>query len=89
MRQRLRGSEILRTSVIAALGLIGMLVIAPAAFAAYAPWAAQTSGTTQSLRGVAFVNGTLGCAVGDGGVIRRTTNGGGTWSAVKSGTTRR
>ena len=87
MRQRLRGIKILRTSVIAALGLIGTLLIAPAAFAAYAPWVAQTSGTTQSLRGVAFVNGSLGCAVGDGGVIRRTTNGGSTWSAVKSGTT--
>ncbi len=70
------------------MAALAVLLLAPAAaFAAYAPWVAQKSGTIQPLRGVAFATGNLGCAVGGGGTILRTTNGGSTWSAVKSGTT--
>ena len=38
-----------------------------------------TSGTTQTLYGVAFADASHGWAVGGGGTILRTTNGGGTW----------
>ena len=39
-------------------------------------WTAQTSGTTQTLNGVAFVDASNGWAVGAGGTIRHTANGG-------------
>ena len=88
MRQQLRGVRILGASVIATLGLAAVLLIAPAtAFAAYAPWLAQTSGTTQTLNGVAFVDADSGWAVGGGGTVRHTSNGGAKWTAQTSGTT--
>jgi photosystem II stability/assembly factor-like uncharacterized protein len=84
---RLDNLRIVRRGIVMAAALAMLLLMPSAAFAAYAPWVAQKSGTTQSLRGVAFATGNLGCAVGGGGTILRTTNGGSTWSAVKSGTT--
>ncbi|HKP95006.1 MAG TPA: YCF48-related protein [Fibrobacteria bacterium] len=41
-----------------------------------------------NLRFVDFGNGTTGCAVGDSGVILRTTNSGANWAAATSNTTR-
>ena len=41
-------------------------------------WTVQTSGTTNALNGVSFVNSTEGFAVGAVGTIRRTTDGGAT-----------
>jgi photosystem II stability/assembly factor-like uncharacterized protein len=84
---RLDNLRFLRTSVVIVAALAIVLLAPAAAFAAYAPWVTQKSGTTQTLRGVAFATSNLGCAVGSGGTILRTTNGGATWSAVKSGTT--
>jgi photosystem II stability/assembly factor-like uncharacterized protein len=46
-----------------------------------------TSGTTAGLRSVAFATPSIGAAVGTGGIILRTTDGGQTWSPVASGTT--
>ncbi|MGH1362739.1 MAG: YCF48-related protein [Calditrichia bacterium] len=43
-------------------------------------------GSSQNLTGVAFVNATLGYAVGSGGVLFITYDGGGTWTAINTGT---
>jgi subtilisin family serine protease len=51
-----------------------------------ATWNAQSSGTTERLRGVAFSDAAHGWAAGYGGVILVTSNGGATWSAQSSGT---
>jgi len=50
-------------------------------------WTLQSSGTTQSLYGVSFVNANTGTVVGDSGTILRTEDGGATWTAQSSGTT--
>jgi len=47
---------------------------------------AVSIGSSQSLTGVAFVNATLGYAVGNGGVLFVTYDGGATWTAVITGT---
>lgn len=51
-----------------------------------ATWTAQTSGTTQNLRGVAFTDALDGWAVGNAGTILHTTNGGTIWTPQTSGT---
>jgi len=51
-------------------------------------WTVQTSGTTANLTGVAFLNATEGFAVGAGGVIRRTLDGGATaWTGQTTSST--
>lgn len=50
-------------------------------------WTAQTSGTTQTLYGVYFVDAQNGWVVGNGGTILHTVNGGTTWIPQTSGTT--
>ena len=50
-----------------------------------AAWSAQSSGSSAALTNVAFPNATHGWAVGDGGTILATANGGSTWSAQSSG----
>jgi len=42
-------------------------------------FANATTGTTEVLRGVSFADSTTGTAVGDDGVILRTTDGGSSW----------
>jgi len=42
-------------------------------------WVEQTTGTTNLLRDMTFLNDYVGMAVGDGGTILRTTNGGATF----------
>ncbi|MBU6410367.1 MAG: putative Ig domain-containing protein, partial [Verrucomicrobia bacterium] len=50
-------------------------------------WSAQTSGTTSvTFYGVQFLNDNFGYAVGSGGAIYQTLNGGTTWTALASGT---
>ncbi len=44
------------------------------------------SGTTRDLKGVFFTDANNGVAVGEGGTILRTTNGGTTWTSQPSGT---
>lgn len=70
----------------ALIALLLPLAVPTAALAADAPWAPQISGTTQPLYGVSFANETAGCAVGGGGTVLRTTDGGLTWKAQASGT---
>ena len=50
------------------------------------PWTIQQSGTSQTLMEVAFADTLTGIAVGQGGTIIRSTNGGLTWTSVTSGT---
>ena len=51
------------------------------------PGARRARGPPSGLAGVAFTDATHGWAVGDGGTILATTDGGATWSAQSSGTT--
>ncbi len=48
-------------------------------------WSWQTSGTTTTLRSVAFADLTHGIAVGDDGFVRSTIDGGKTWTAPPAG----
>ncbi len=50
-------------------------------------WVAQTSGTTQHLRGFYTTDSQNSWAVGENGTILRTTNGGATWTVQTSGVT--
>src|SRR5690349_24830257 len=49
-------------------------------------WFTQTSGTVSNLNNVYFANANTGLAVGQQGVILRTTNGGTNWVSITSGT---
>ncbi len=46
-------------------------------------WDKQNSGTTDNLRDIYFLNANTGWAVGEGGTILKTTNGGTTWVTQK------
>ncbi len=48
-------------------------------------WTAQTSGTTNELRAAHFLSESEGWAAGANATLLRTTNGGGSWSAVNTG----
>ena len=50
-------------------------------------WTAATSGTTSNLNDIQFPTSTTAYVVGDGGVVRKTTNSGMTWSNPVSGGT--
>jgi photosystem II stability/assembly factor-like uncharacterized protein len=52
-----------------------------------AQWTNQNSGVTNDLRTIYFLDNNNGFAAGNGGVLRRTINGGTNWSAVVSTTT--
>jgi photosystem II stability/assembly factor-like uncharacterized protein len=49
-------------------------------------WFTQTSGTISNLNNVYFANSNTGIAVGQQGVVLRTTNGGTNWTSIVSGT---
>jgi len=51
-----------------------------------AGWSKQDVGTSQTMRGISFGDATHGWAVGDGGAIVATADGGATWSQQSSGT---
>ena len=48
----------------------------------YSQWIAQNSGTNQNLYDIEFINDKTGWAVGDAGVVIKTTNGGTNWLNV-------
>jgi photosystem II stability/assembly factor-like uncharacterized protein len=54
---------------------------------AMAQWVLQNSGTTKTLNSVYFTDVITGYAVGDSGIILKTTDGGVTWIAQNSGIT--
>jgi photosystem II stability/assembly factor-like uncharacterized protein len=51
-----------------------------------AQWSLKTSGINSSLYSVHFANNNLGFAVGETGIILKTTNGGNNWSVIPVGT---
>ena len=67
-----------------ALILLTLALALPAGAGADIPagdgWNAQSSGSSARLTGVAFPDATHGWAVGEGGAILATTDGGATWS---------
>ncbi len=64
------------------LVLLGTM-ITPAS--ASTDWTPQTSGVSKTLFDVAFVTGTAGVAVGAGGTILSTSDGGSNWTARTPG----
>ena len=54
---------------------------------AMAQWFLQNSGTTKNLYSVHFTDANIGYAVGDSGIILKTTNGGTNWAPQNSGVT--
>jgi photosystem II stability/assembly factor-like uncharacterized protein len=50
------------------------------------PWISQSSGTTNTLQSIHFINTTEGWAAGGKTTLLHTTNGGNTWSAVTNTT---
>ncbi|MBI1804145.1 MAG: T9SS type A sorting domain-containing protein [Ignavibacteriae bacterium] len=68
--------------------LLPLLFLFSAHVFAQPGWNLQFSGTTRNLRDVFLIDSTTGVAVGDSGMILRTTNGGTTWTAESSGTKR-
>ncbi len=87
---RTRPLRIVRLLALSLLGAFCLALLVPlgvAGAATFETWTPQSSGTAQSLYDAAFVNSKTGWAVGAGGTIRHTTNGGTTWTAQTSGTT--
>ena len=70
-----------------ALLALALLLILPSAALAAGGWHAQASGTQQDLGGLAASSGGRLWAVGAGGTILATQNGGTAWVAQTSGTT--
>jgi photosystem II stability/assembly factor-like uncharacterized protein len=64
-----------------------LLILPSGAFAAGGGWQAETAGTTQNLSGIVSTDDAHGWAVGDGGTIVFTQDGGATWTAQTSNTT--
>lgn len=53
----------------------------------HAQWIQQTSGVSDDLRDMSFINQNTGWIVGENGSILKTTNGGDNWETQNSGTT--
>ncbi len=49
------------------------------------PWVAQTSGTTESITSVHFINESEGWVTVGNGTLLHTTNGGANWSTIRTG----
>jgi photosystem II stability/assembly factor-like uncharacterized protein len=77
-----------RYPLIAVLGMIAIVLVLVFPVAALpgatstATWNPQSSGTTNWLNSVHFINASEGWITGAGGTLLKTTNGGSTWSAV-------
>jgi photosystem II stability/assembly factor-like uncharacterized protein len=66
--------------------IIVLLVALVGINGAMAQWETQNSGTTNDLNSVYFTNANTGYAVGDSGIILKTTNGGTNWLTQNSNT---
>lgn len=64
-----------------------VIVICAVTIKAQTGWFALSSGTSGNLNGVGFETTDYVIAVGDGGIILRTTDGGSSWENIPSGTT--
>lgn len=66
--------------------IIILLYIFSNSFYSQPQWQQLNSGTTSHLHGLFFISENLGWVVGFGGVILKTTNGGGSWNQLNSNT---
>lgn len=77
-----------RYPLIAVLGMIAIVLVLVSPVVALpgvtptATWKPQSSGTTNYLGSVHFINASEGWVAGGSGTLLKTTNGGSTWSAV-------
>lgn len=62
--------------------ILTILLIHFSILIAYSQWVQQNSGTNQNLYDIEFINEKTGWAVGDAGVVIKTTNGGTNWLNV-------
>jgi photosystem II stability/assembly factor-like uncharacterized protein len=88
MRSPLSASRHFRRLWIKAILLVTLtsgLLVSTAAVAV-ANWTPQVSGTSAQLHHTDFIDASTGWAVGDGGTVLKTINGGETWTAQTSGT---
>ncbi len=74
-------------SFVTRFSVLVLLLISSLPLFAEEPWFSQNSGTSSNLKSVYFANKLVGYAVGEGGVILKTTNGGSVWNDQTSGTT--
>jgi hypothetical protein len=81
----MRESRILSRFAVATIGVLAVTVGLATQVLASGTWNAQTSGTSNSLAGVSFVDAGHGWAVGVSGTILATADGGASWSAQASG----
>lgn len=65
--------------------LVFLSLISISIVKAQSDWSKQTSGVTQDLYGIFFIDANNGWAVGDAGTIIHTTNGGSSWEKQTSG----
>ena len=88
-RSRARVSRTAGLLAVAVLFVLAAAAIVPGAAraATYNTWTKQTSGATQTLYSIDFIDANNGWLVGAAGVTRHTTNGGTTWTAQTSGVT--
>jgi hypothetical protein len=71
-----------------ALAPLALVALVPLnGLAAVTTWSPQTTGTTSGLNAVAFADVNNGVAVGNGGTVITTSDGGKTWTAQPSGVT--
>lgn len=64
-----------------------LLAMIPGLYAVAQTFSPQTSGVSTPLNGISFSSPATGIVVGNGGVIRKTSNAGLNWTASPSGTT--
>jgi photosystem II stability/assembly factor-like uncharacterized protein len=85
--RRSRAARLVALSLFVMGGVLPAIGFGVATAATYNSWSAQSSGTTQTLYGISFVDANNGWTVGGGGVVRHTANGGVTWTGQTSGVT--
>ena len=77
--------HVVSSTIIFFLFLTGLL----SPISSTAQWIVQNSGTTQDLHGIVAIDLRTAVAVGDSGIILKTTDGGTQWAGKPSGTTNR
>ena len=70
------------------LGIWALLLLFFISVNAFGEWILQNTSSTSTLRGVAVIDENTAIAVGNGGIILKTIDGGGTWEPQTSNTTK-
>ena len=79
-------SKVFSGFAVATIGVLALTVSLASQVIAAGGWSPETSGTSNHLNGVSFVDADHGWAVGVNGTILATPDGGASWSAETSGT---